>query len=173
MTLSQTNNKVFLIPTYIGIRAFTLFIYLVFIIVFIGFFHPQADSKMQSAEVILFGNDFMKISFVIIIAYYLIDFIMYMVSGLYKETTAKELAVPFDSRSIVMHVVIVTGAVSTAFLGEWLFGSEERAVPIIFASFFVLMKTAVDLWAARQNVDRETMVLGKVWVGKEKEDNED
>jgi hypothetical protein len=86
------------------------------------------------------------------------------------ETSTAELAVPFDGRSIVMHIVIVLGAVSTAFLGERLFGSEQKAAPILFYSFFVVMKTAVDMLSYKTNENREKMVWKQLWKNEQQQD---
>jgi len=163
LTKEKANSRAFLLPFYVGTRVFTLFIYLVFILVFIGMHKVPASGMVSSVEIIFFKNDFMRISFGIIVLYYLADFLTYRWSGLNEETTMKELAVPFDGRSIVMHVVIVLGAVSTAFLGERLFGSEQKAAPILFAGFFVVVKTLVDLFAAKAKMEREEMVWRKIW----------
>ena len=158
-TESIRNNKPLIMVTYMGTRAFILFIYLVFILVFIGMYQGNRPGQPSMGEIILFMDPFMKAGIVAVLIYYLTDYLVWRFTGDWQETTAASLAMPFDGRSIVMHVVIVLGAVSTAFLGETLFGSEQKAAPILFASFFVIMKTAVDLWAESGKKDRETVVL--------------
>lgn len=121
-------------------------------------------------EIIFFIDPFMRVSIAVVFVYYLIDFITWRLSGLELETSTAELAVPFDGRSIVMHIVIVLGAVSTAFLGERLFGSEQKAAPILFSSFFVVMKTAVDMLSYKTNENREKMVWKQLWKNEQQQD---
>ena len=169
-TVADVNNKPKLMATYISIRFFTLFIYLVFIIVFIGMYSAGQDGYSTAVEIIFFLDTFMQVSIVVVFAYYLIDFITWRLSGMEHETSTSELAVPFDGRSIVMHIVIVLGAVSTSFLGEKLFGSEQKAAPILFSSFFVLMKTAVDMLSYKTNENREKLVWKQLWKQESQEE---
>lgn len=157
-TFEQVNNVAFMRKNYAGVRIFTLFIYFVFICVFIGMYQGSQPGQPGPIEIVFLMEDFMRISLAVIFLYYLIEYLIFRMSGEWQETSVAELAVPFDGRSIVMHVVIVLGAVSTMFLGEKLFGSEEAAAPVIFTSFFVLVKTGVDVVAANKKVHRETMV---------------
>jgi hypothetical protein len=157
-TFEQVNNVKFMRRNYTGVRVFTLFIYFVFICVFIGMYQGSQPGQPGPVEIVFFMEDFMRISLFVIFLYYLIDYLVFRMSGEWQETTVAELAVPFDGRSVVMHVVIVLGAVSTVFLGEKLFGSEEAAAPVMFTSFFVLVKTGVDVVAAKKKMHRETMV---------------
>lgn len=82
----------------------------------------------------------------------------------YEGANLVDLGNIFDSRSIVLHVVIVLGVFISNWVNDGLFPDHPKAGSIAFAAFFVLVKTFADILSYKWQTSRQdaiTTLFGK------------
>lgn len=123
----------------VGVLVF----YMIFIIVFIG---VQISSKQQGQPfymyLALIDNGF-KIGIFIMVSVKIAELILgYFRTGNYKNASPGDLSVFFDTRTIMLHLVIVLGFFAFDFTTQRF---NVQGGVIAFAAVFVIIKTLVDL----------------------------
>lgn len=166
LTINQVNSKRYMRAMFVIIRLIMLFFYLIFIIIFIGILSSVKEGDMLGfAEALVFAEPWVLASFLAFIFTHLVEYITWMREETYKTTSLRELSSPFDSRILVIHVVIVLGTFSAMFASEKLFPETPNAGSIAYACIFVLLKVIVDIIAYKSNV-RRTVLLSTWSEGK-------
>ena len=95
-TESIRNNKPLIMVTYMGTRAFILFIYLV-LFSFLLVCTRKPSGTTQYGRDHLFMDPFMKAGIVAVLIYYLTDYLVWRFTGDWQETTAASLAMPLTA----------------------------------------------------------------------------
>lgn len=165
----HVNNRGKMRRHYFFMRTGIMMFYLVFIIVFVGVVSTMSEDSVEFARSITFAEPWVFWCFVSYTVLHLIEYITWIRSGTYKETSLVELATPFDGRLITMHVVIVLGTFLAMYTSETLFPNHPRAGSIGYGALFVAIKTGVDIYAYRKNKSRHT-VIDAMMPGKSKTD---
>ncbi len=159
LTHEQVNSKRYMRRSYFWIRSFMLIFYLIFIIVFVGVLSAVNDGEgIEFLRAIIFADDWMKLAIVAFILTHLLDYFVWVKDEEYKETSLRELGMPFDSRIILMHLVIVLGTFGSMYVSESLFPEHPKAGSIAYASLFVLIKLMIDIWAYTKNSKRSVVL---------------
>jgi hypothetical protein len=155
LTHEQVNSRRYMRRSYFWIRSFMLIFYLIFILVFVGIFESiNSDSGYSFSRTILFLDDWMKVSIFAFIITHLLEYWAWLTSGFNKETSLRELGMPFDGRIIIMHLVIVLGTFGSMYASDTLFPGHPKAGSIAYASLFVLFKSILDIYSFRKDRKR-------------------
>lgn len=127
-------------------RFFLLFVYFVFVVVMGGFLFAPRESYITNLITLVFRNNVFNFNLLLFIA---------MQAGLYwrdfyqnqnfETTDVSVLRTTFDLRSSIIHVGLLVGAVLSFLLQKYGLFKTEHA----FMFGFMLVKTLVELWAAR------------------------
>lgn len=163
LSYEQVNNRKYMRRMFLIVRTLMLLFYLLFIVVFVGFYIPAQNSDnegmISSAQAIVFADGWMRISFLIFLLVHGIDYVNYIATKQYEETSLRQLGMPFDGRIIIIHVVIVGGTFLSMFVGEKLFPGNPKAGQVSIAALFVVMKIILDLFALKSNKRRTETIL--------------
>ncbi|MES2431573.1 MAG: DUF6498-containing protein [Bacteroidota bacterium] len=97
---------------YLFIRIFIFFFYLIFIVVFIGFFASKKNEGLSILEVMIFRNEAFNYTLIAFILNQVGQLIFdFYAEGNYKRTHPSDFASIFDGRQLVVHVAVVLGGV--------------------------------------------------------------
>ncbi|UEG49818.1 DUF6498-containing protein [Ferruginibacter lapsinanis] len=138
---------------YFFIRLAIFFFYLIFIVVFIGFFasNKTGGSGLSILNVIIFRNETFN--------YTLLAFILNQVgqlifdfysNGDYKKVHPSDFASIFDGRQLVVHVAVVLGGVIGAQGKIFNTKIEPNYVAIIVVSIFCVVKSIYEVFIFKQ-----------------------
>jgi hypothetical protein len=159
LTNEQVNNRRGMRIRYFFVRSGMMLFYLLFIVVFVGILTSIKEDAVGFASAITFSDPWVFWSFVGFVIVHLLEYISWIRNETYKETTIVELSSPFDSRIIVMHVVIVGGTFLAMFTSEKLFPDHPHAASIGYGALFVFLKTIIDVIAWRNNHSRQDALV--------------
>lgn len=124
--------------TYFMLRLLVLLFYMIFILAFIGF---SIGSKQEGANfanyLLLLDPSFRFTIFTFFIVKFLELLYTYFYQNEKKQTSPMDFSAFFDTRIIIIHVVIVLGVFAFQFFSEKL---DTHAGIIAFAGIFVLVK---------------------------------
>lgn len=140
---------------YLLMRIGTLLFYLLFIVVFVGFLASAKGQGMDNLKLVLLMNPVFNLTLLLYTLSLGMDMAWhYFGNGAYLHTHPSDNASFFDGRTIVMHVVIVLGALGYNFVKEK-FPDNQELAQLYFIMIFVLVKTIADVimyYAGRKNV---------------------
>ena len=159
LTYEQVNNRRGMRIQYFFIRSGMMLFYLLFIVVFVGIMTAVQEDATSFAMALTFTDKWVFWSFIGFVALHLIEYITWIQTEQYKETTIAELASPFDARVLVMHVVIVGGTFLAMFTSQKLFPDHPHAASIGYGTLFVFLKTIIDVIAWNNNHSRQKAVV--------------
>jgi len=126
-------------------RILVLLFYMIFILAFIGFQMSEENMGHDFANYLLFIDDSFRITIMIFFFIKLVELIYnyFYLNG--KEKTAPtDFSALFDSRIIIMHVVIVLGVFAHQFFKEHF---DNHTGIVAFAGVFVLVKMIGEYFA--------------------------
>ena len=149
VSYEQLNDRRGMRRMYFFMRSGIMIFYLIFIVVFVGLMTAVKEDATAFAKTITFTDPWVFWSFIGFTALHLVEYIIWIRSGTYKETTVAELANPFDGRLILIHVVIVAGTFLSMYTSEKLFPNHPHAASIGYGVLFVLIKIILDIWNAK------------------------
>ncbi len=130
---------------YLFVRTCTLLFYLLFIVVFVGFVASNKGDGMRNIEMVLFRNPIFNLTLLLYTLSLGMDLMWhYFGNGEYLKTHPSDHAAFVDGRTIVMHVVIVLGAVGFTYVKEH-FPNNNQLAQLYFICIFVLVKTVADV----------------------------
>lgn len=155
LSYETVNNRGRMRRQYFFLRSGMMIFYLIFIIVFVGVISTMQEDPTAFARAITFTDKWVFWSFIGFTLVHLAEYISWVRSGAYKETSLVELATPFDARIIVIHVVIVLGTFLAMYTSESLFPEHPKAASIGYASLFVVLKVVVEVIAYQKNHSRQ------------------
>ena len=102
--------------TYMVVRIFIFFFYLLFIVVFIGFVIADDADKKEVFHTLAFINKSFNYALLGFILHQAIQFIFnFILNDEYKTTHASDFAAIFDGRQIIIHVAVVLSGVFGGF----------------------------------------------------------
>ena len=128
--------------------------YLLFIIIFIGILTAIEEDPIAFANALLFLDPWVLLSFLGFFFTHLAEYVLWIRDKEYKTTSLRDLGNIFDSRVVVIHVVIVLGTFASMFAGEKLFPDVKNIGSIAYMCLFVLLKIGVDVYAYSKNMKR-------------------
>ncbi|MBK7440300.1 MAG: hypothetical protein IPL12_21100 [Bacteroidetes bacterium] len=154
LTYQQVNSKIYMRLSYGIIRLLMLGFYLLFIIIFIGILTAIEEDPIAFANALLFLDPWVLLSFLGFFFTHLAEYVLWIRDKEYKTTSLRDLGNIFDSRVVVIHVVIVLGTFASMFAGEKLFPDVKNIGSIAYMCLFVLLKIGVDVYAYSKNMKR-------------------
>ncbi len=143
---------------YLLVRIFIFFFYLLFIVVFIGFFATKqvGERSLDILEVIFFKHEAFNYTLLAFAVNQLAQFLFdFYGNGSYKKTHASDFASIFDGRQLVIHVAVVLAGV---------IGSQEKIfdikmnptyVNVIMVTIFCIVKSVYEV--VKFNLEKKTM----------------
>jgi len=152
------NNRGKMRRQYFFVRSGIMLFYLIFIIVFVGVLNSAGENAGEFGRAITFSEPWVFWSFIAFTVLHLTEYITWVRSKAYKETTLSELSTPFDGRLIIMHLVIVLGTFLAMYTSETLFPNHPRAASIGYGVLFVVIKIITELFAYRSNRSRHQVL---------------
>ncbi|MDZ4758318.1 MAG: DUF6498-containing protein [Bacteroidota bacterium] len=130
---------------YLFIRIATLLFYLLFIVVFVGFIASNKGDGSKNFDLVLLRNPVFNLTLLLYTLSLGMDLMWhYFGNGEYLRAHPSDNASFIDGRTIVMHMVIVFGAVGFSFVKENYPYNGELA-QLYFIGVFVLVKTIADV----------------------------
>lgn len=168
LTHEQVNSKRYMRRMYFWVRLLMLIFYLIFIIIFVGVMQSAtSDGAISFVRAFLFSDPWMKVALLAFIFTHGLEYWVWKRDGEDKNTSLRELGMPFDARIIIMHMVIVLGTFGSLYASEKLFPGNPKAGSIAYAAIFVFLKIIVDVFSYVKN-QRRTEVLTTVSALKKK-----
>jgi hypothetical protein len=158
LTYEQMNSKRYMRMSYAILRILMLAFYLLFIVVFVGVLSALQEDAGAFTRALLFIEPWVVISFIAFVVFHFAEYIVWRINKEYKQTSLHDLGTIFDSRIMVIHVVIVLGTFAAMFAGEQLFPEKQNAGSIAYVCMFVLLKIIVDVYSYKKNVRRTEMI---------------
>ncbi len=130
--------------SYLTIRIFVFFFYLIFIIVFIGFVMSKDSNDHQVFETVFFFNktfNYTLLGFILNQAgLFIFNFIL---NDEFKRTHPSDFAAIFDGRQVIIHVAVVVAGVFGGFFGNTISNDKkfnQMAVYLFAISVFCIVK---------------------------------
>lgn len=138
---------------YLLIRIFIFFFYLLFIVVFIGFFATKqtGGKSLDLMQVIFFRHEAFNYTLLAFAINQLMQFIFdFYANGNYKRTHASDFASIFDGRQLVIHVAVVLAGIIGA-QGK-IFNTKVEAsyVNIVMVTIFCVVKSVYEVFKFSQ-----------------------
>ncbi len=139
---------------YLLARIFIFFFYLLFIVVFIGFFaNKQGGVKggLGILDVLVFRHEAFNYTLLAFAINQLAQFIFdFYANGNYKRTHASDFASIFDGRQLVIHVAVVLAGIFGA-QGQ-IFGNKLNPshVSIVMVTIFCIVKSIYEVFKYTQ-----------------------
>jgi len=133
---------------YFIIRLFIFFFYLIFIVVFIGFFASGQKSGRGThvLEVMLFRHQAFNYTLLAFVMNQVLQFVFdFYANGNYKRTHPSDFASIFDGRQLVVHVAVVLGGVIGAQDQIFDVKLDKGYVSIIIVSIFCIAKSIYEV----------------------------
>ncbi len=135
--------------SYLCVRIFIFFFYLLFIVVFIGFVNSAKSDSHQVMEIMFFFNKTFNFALLGFILNQAIQFIFnFILNDDYKRTHPSDFAAIFDGRQVIIHVAVVLGGVLGAFIGNTMSQrpvSNQMMVYLLIISIFCLTKIVYEV----------------------------
>ncbi len=160
LTNEQVNSKRYMRTSFAVIRFFMLVFYLIFIVIFVGLVSAAKsdDDILSFGGTLFFIYPWMRISFAAFLITHTLEYWIWVRDEEYKTTSLRALGSPFDSRIVIMHIVIVLGTFLSFYASENLFPGNPKAGSMGYAILFVMMKTGVDMFAYMKNTKRTEVI---------------
>lgn len=126
-------------------RVAILLFYLLFIVVFVGFISARKGEGMLNLKLVLFMDPVFNLTLLLYSVSLAMDMVWhYFGNGEYLVNHPKDYASFIDARTIVMHVVIVLGAVGYVKVKD-MYPDNIELAQLYFIGIFVIVKTLADL----------------------------
>lgn len=138
---------------YLLVRIFIFFFYLLFIVVFIGFFaNKQVGGRsLDIMQVILFRHEAFNYTLLAFAINQLMQFIFdFYANGNYKRTHASDFASIFDGRQLVIHVAVVLAGIIGAQGKIFNTKLEPSYVNIVMVTIFCIVKSIYEVFKFSQ-----------------------
>jgi len=159
LTHQQVNSKRYMRRMYFWVRVLMLIFYLVFIVVFVGIVQSATtDGAISFMRAFLLIDPWMKVALLAFILTHGLEYWVWIRDGDAENTSLRELGMPFDGRIIIMHIVIVLGTFGSMYASESLFPDHPKAGSIAYATVFVLLKIAIDVFSYVRNQRRTDVI---------------
>lgn len=161
LTYEQVNSKRYMRTSYVVIRFLMLVFYLFFIVIFVGVLSTMKENPTAFVRALLFTEPWVKVSFAGFFVTHLVEYIFWRSNKEYEQTSLRELGTVFDTRVMVIHIVIVLGTFAAMFAGDKLIPGTQNAGSVAYVCLFVLMKIAMDVYAHNKST-RRLEVIGSL-----------
>lgn len=130
---------------YLFFRLAMFFFYLIFIFVFVGLIIATKEQLRTNLMTFLFLDKAFNWAVVGMILSYGFNLTFnYILNDEYKHFSPNDFNIVFDFRTVIMHIVIVLGAVIYGFMEEKGMTSEQGSY--LYLGFFILLKTLYDIF---------------------------
>ncbi|MBC7426405.1 MAG: hypothetical protein H7321_07705 [Bacteroidia bacterium] len=151
----KTESKFTIGIRYLLIRIGVLVFYLIFILAFIAFAgNENGNSTGDVIELIAFMNPSFNIVALLFSISLLIDFVFnYIISGVSKKTDPHQYSI-FDSRTLILHIVIVLGAVIYSNTKDN-FQDNKMLFIQIYLSLFIVVKVICEIILTKYETVKE------------------
>jgi len=142
---SIPGNRTKMMLQYLFFRLAMFFFYLIFIFVFVGLIIATKEQLRTNLMTFLFLDKAFNWAVVGMILSYGFNLTFnYILNDEYKHFSPNDFNIVFDFRTVIMHIVIVLGAVIYGFMEEKGMTSEQGSY--LYLGFFILLKTLYDIF---------------------------
>ena len=112
------NDKTMIKNSRLSTRFLMLVFYLFFIVIFVGVLSTMKENPTAFVRALLFTEPWVKVSFAGFFVTHLVEYIFWRSNKEYEQTSLRELGTVFDTRVMVIHIVIVLGTFAAMFAGD-------------------------------------------------------